>query len=296
MRFPVVERLVNPASAPPLLTWLISGSIVAVVVTCLWFWINSEEVLIKPLLEPCLTASTPKLSVSKPSIVALGTSLLIYSTEPTKKFQSYLNDKSWISCPVSLGLWRDLVRELPTIVALKPKILLLHEGVLTDFSFQNRYDIQKLFAKVFAKIRVGLGWPRPQPQPQPDLHLDRPPCGPGKPLHANTYDAILKPQGAIFTEATTWIRRLEAAGTHVIVLDIPRSATLESQIGSVLVERRMALQKLAYDSGAEYWAFAPPPGPQSYCVDEAHMALDGRNQFAPQLAKRLQDNFASGSK
>ena len=216
----------------------------------------------------------------------------MYSTEPTKKFQSYLHDTSWIPCTVSHGLWRDLVRELPTIIALKPKILILHEGVLTDSSVQNPYDIQKLFAKVFAKIRVGLGWTRPQPV----FHVDRPPCGLRKPRHANFYDPILKPQGATFTEATTWIRRLEAAGTHVIVLDIPRSETLESQIGSVLVERRMALQKLAYDSGAEYWSFAPPPEPQSYCVDEAHMALDGRNQFAPQLAKRLQDNFASGSK
>ena len=268
--------------------WWLCAALVAVVITSLWFWINSGEVKAKLLLEDgsCHIRSIPKLADDKPSIVALGTSLLMYSTEPTKNFAASLQGLSWTPCRVSAGLWGDLVRALPSIAALTPKVLIVQEGVLTDSG--PSYDVQKLFANVVFMIKAKLGWT------QPVLNADHPLCGLWK--HANVaahYHPLLKPQSAIFAEATIWIRQLEAAGIHVIVLDIPRAAALESQLGPVLLERRLALQKLASDTGAEYWAFDPPSDPQAYCADQAHMTVDGRNQFAPQLAKRLQQYFVS---
>ena len=255
----------------------------------MWLWVNTGEAKVKRLLdnESCRIRSVPKLADDKPSIVAVGTSLLMFATEPAKNFETYLQDMSWVPCRVSAGLWGDLVKALPTIAALKPMILIVQEGVLTDSG--PTFDVQKLFADVFFMLDESLGLIPPVPD------VDHPPCGLWKLGNTETYYPLLKLQRAIFTEATDWIRRLEAAGTHVIVLDIPRAAALESQLGPVLAQRRMALQKLASDSGAEYWVFAPPTGAQAYCADQAHMTFNGRNQFAPQLAKRLQQHVTSPS-
>lgn len=269
--------------------WWLCAALVAVVMTSLWFWINSGEVKAKLLREDgsCHIRSIPKLADDKPSIIALGTSLLMYSTEPTKNFAASLPDISWVPCQVRDGFSGGVVRELPSITILKPKILLVQEGVLVDSG--PSYDVQLLFAKVFFKIRVSLGWA------QPERDLAPLACGHWGPRRVESYYTQLKPQRAIFDEAAAWIRRLEAAGTQVIVLDIPRAAALESQLSPVLIERRLALLKLASDSGAKYWTFSPPSGPQAYCPDQAHMGIDGRNQFAPQLAKRLQQLLASPS-
>lgn len=254
----------------------------------LWLWITGGKEKINPFLvsQSCEIGLKPNLADEKPSIIAVGTSLLGSSTEPAKQFETNLREIRWHSCSVSSGSWRDLARALPTIAALKPNILILHEGVLVDSGSDT---LQQLFVEVFAKIRAGLGLT------QPILQLERPACSLGKPVATATYSVLLKPQSAIFSDATAWIRRLEAAGTHVIVLDIPRSAMLESQLGPALAQRRIELQKLATDSGAQYWSFVPPSGPLAYCTDQSHMALDGRNQFAPQLAERLQHSLLGSS-
>ena len=281
----MAERLADPAGAPPLSIWLLSCALVALVMISLWFWITGGKEKINPFLvsQGCEMASKPNLAGEKQSIIALGTSLLAFATAPAKKFETSLQEMRWQPCWVSGGTWNDLVRALPAIAALKPKILILHEGVLRG---TNRDTLQQLFAEVFVKIKIG------PVLTQPNLLLERPDCGLEKPLAASDYAVLLKHQAAIFNDVKTWIRRLEAAGTRVIVLDIPRSATLESQLSAVLTQRRVELQKLASDSGAQYWSFAPPSGPQAYCTDQAHMALEGRNQFAPQLAERLQHSFA----
>lgn len=280
----MVERLADPAGAPPLSTWWLSGALVAFVIIGLWLWISGGKEKSNPFLasESCELTSKFNIADDKQSIIAVGTSLLAFSTEPAKQFETSLRDMRWSSCKVPYGSWGDLVHALPTIAALKPKILILHEGVLTD---SNRSALQKLFDEVSAKIRTALGWGLP------NQDLKRPACSLDGPAAATTYAMLLKPQNAIFSDATAWIRRLQVAGIHVIVLDIPRSATLESQLRPLLAQRKIEVQKLASDSGAQYWSFAAPSGPHAYCKDQSHMDLDGRNQFSAQLAERLQHSF-----
>ena len=116
----------------------------------------------------------------------------------------------------------------------------------------------------------------------------RPECLTNSPESKQGYAEIINGDPNIFASAATWIKRIQASGTQVVLVDIPRAPELEHGLGDMLVRRRVALQKLALETGAEYWHFPAPTGQFAYCQDEAHMAQFGRDQFAPQLAYRLQ--------
>jgi hypothetical protein len=269
--------LVDTSAAPPLAAWLLAAVLALAMIGSLAWWVAAGE-------EPGnLFLATPDCGVpheprgNGPTIVAVGTSLLGYGVGPADRFQAMLQGARWHSCWVGGGRWGELAATLPRLESQRPDILLIQEGLLVGEPVLE----PGLVAVVMRKIRHSLGL-------QEVSH--RIFCGQVAPADepvAPGYAKSLAPRHDILADATAWIARFEAAGTRVVVLDIPRSPALEATLGPILTQRRVALEAMAAAGGGRYWSFAAPTGADAYCPDGAHLAAAGRRQFELQLAARL---------
>ena len=278
----MADRLVDTSRPPPLMIWMVAILICVVALASLCFLTRNRPVSNKGvyLLQSCLSEYPSVTAKQKPLVLAIGTSLLIHGTDPIHTFTASLTNMEWVRCEIPVRSWKGLEQSAPLIIEHHPAILVLHEGELSQETPFAQF-VEDMRYKIKGRLDAHLFKPKMS-------DTFRPECLTNSPESKQGYAEIINSDPSIFASAATWIKRIQASGTQVVLVDIPRAPELEHGLGDMVVRRRVALQKLALETGAQYWHFPAPTGQFAYCQDEAHMTQFGRDQFAPQLAYRLQ--------
>jgi lysophospholipase L1-like esterase len=83
-----------------------------------------------------------------------------------------------------------------------------------------------------------------------------------------------------------YLRALQAAGTQVVLLQLPRSAAAEAAFPVRLKQQwQRALEQISAAEKFQLWQ--PPRPPEDEYCDQGHLTQDGRARFSRWLAQQL---------
>lgn len=284
----MLDPHINTENAPPLRVWLMTFFLVTFIFFLLWIWTAKERNALSlstfHKAQNCLTQIAQQPLLKKYRVIALGTSLLTYGIEPQTDFAKNFTEGDWHFCNSLGGAWHDIAPALEITIKNPPTLLLIHEGL-----FNNSTENQWLNFREHIRLKIRDLVLKPMPQPLVKKKVTaRPRCSAKRDDDILIYQQML---GKITTRHKKslmyWIDRFQKAGTHVVLLDIPRFSLLESKLKETLQKRRQTLQEISQKAGIEYWNFSMPSRKDFYCEDEAHMNLAGRNYFAPLLIEKI---------
>lgn len=290
----MAEHLANTNGAPPLRLWLYSGLLVVLLFLLAWSLLpddwqsHNSDVNIDSYCAARWNNQTPWSAQQPYRVLALGTSLFHSASGARAEFIQRLGPTiAWENCWVNGGQWSHFAQVRPAALQIKPTLLLLQSDLLTTSPWH-----QQVFKSFTSALKDKV---RGEQKQQPDIYAQPPlVCSNGMPQPIRYYEQLYSTNPQVFREALHWLLELKAAGTQVVIVDIPRAKAMEEQMSDFLPQWRQAVQQLAKESGAQYWMLpAPTTTANSYCPDQAHLDHSGRQHTAPALSTFILKTWAT---
>ena len=263
--------------APPWRVWLVVMAFVIFFFGLAYIALE-HGFIVDPMNEGIVAEQWQKRHTGKPLIIGVGSSLLFASVDQSAlkaiKEYEYL---PFYRAAANYGNFNAFFKKsLP----LKPRLIILH----TDLFLQNT----KSDWGFFLTLRLAIGGSfRKMLGKSPNVFENTVACG-GK---AGT--GIPEPRKVLVTAylknpqsqsgLVDWIEKRRAEGILIVLIDIPRSPSVEKQLGKRLEQWRQSLDEL----GIPILHYRGPLDESDFC-DGSHMSLKGRSVFTPWLKKNIQ--------
>lgn len=282
----MADHLAKADGAPPVRVWLYTGLIVVLLLLLAWSLLpddwqsHNSDVNKDSYCAARWNHQTPWSAQQPYRVLALGTSLFHSASGTRADFIQRLGPSiAWENCWINSGQWPHFAQVRPAALRLKPALLLLQSDVLTALPWH-----QQVFRSFTSAVKDEIRGE--QQKPPPDIYAQLPfICKNAVPRPIQDYEQLYRANPQIFAQALAWLSELKASGTQVVIVDIPRAKAMEDQMSGFLPQWRQAVRQLAKESGAQYWILpAPTTTANTYCPDQAHLDISGRQQTAAELS------------
>jgi len=301
----------SPGQAPPIRVWFLAAAICCIVAAALWSmlpadWREQEtpavaaRTVYTKLCERVVGSDTDARTGRRLDVLVIGDSLLAQAVGAPDWAAQHVAPYSWRECIIPMGRW-EFIRPLREVIATRGVRMVVVQSSM--FSTLNAlHDPDPSLFEIFAnaasnEVKSRLGKPTPS---LPALEkVDRAPLDDScriAEIPANELSDALRrettPQAS--REFESWLRELRHRGSIVVIIDIPRSAPIETRFHIEMAAWRRETKELADRAGVEYWQASAPTDARAYCRDQTHMSELGRAEFFPPLAARIRKVLEQG--
>jgi hypothetical protein len=285
--------------APPVVAWLWAVGFAALAVTAFFYAAGKVEI---PESQAFLEFNQGRAGefAARPQgdelrVVMLGNSRLKYATLNEARLAGLAADLGYgrmrfLRLVNNWAVFEDFAPLGDTIVAARPHVIVMQLDLLAQERAERARAL--LLREYLEWLVFGRGPWNPGDMDQPDLQYGTPCAKDHSPESLQERKRrvqrwlLLQPDGPSSRLARAFVARAAAQGTAVMLLDVPRTSTMETAARAASGEMRAAAERLTL-LHPEVRLVAPAgPADQLYC-DLVHMAAPARGAFSAGLLGAL---------
>lgn len=165
---------------------------------------------------------------------------------------------------------------------VQPRVLIVH----TDMFQIEKRDPKAFLSLVQTLIRPAMRWVLGRGLPPSDEIFPYADAPPGDAEKTAALAALYRPRPAEQTQVIEWLKLQQSQGSRVVLLDIPRSASVERAIGAPLVRWRADMRVIAERLQMPLLRFDGPLTDADF-HDGSHMRQSGRRRHTRWLQQEV---------